>query len=124
MKLSAIFLIFLVAAQTSLPAQKHSSANASIPFLNHGGIQNWRAESDHVLYVQSQAGKWYKAETIGICAGLKFATRVGFDGGPMDTFDRFSTIIVEGQRCPIQSLSRVPGPLPGKKSTQRPRQAA
>ncbi len=122
MNLYVFFAIVLAAAQTGASAQKPASGNASIPFVNHGGIQGWRVENDHVLYVQSQAGKWYKAETMGACTGLSFARRIGFEGGATDTFDRFSTILVDGRRCPLQSLSRVPGPLPSKKSTHRPRQ--
>lgn len=114
MKLIALGLMVLIAAAPA-DAKTKSGGNASIPFVNHGGIRDWRSTDDHTLYVQSQGGRWYVAKTLGPCLGLNTAIRVGFDAGPTDTFDNFSSIVVRGQRCPIKSLTRIDGPPPSSK---------
>jgi hypothetical protein len=113
---------FAVAAAVlgSLPAsptiaQPKKGGDVSIPFVNHGGIRDWRAIDDHTLYIQSQGGQWFKATTMGDCIGLDFEDRIGFDAGATDTFDKFSRIIVRGQPCPIQSLEKIVGKPPTSK---------
>ena len=115
MKLIAL-AVFSMVATAPADAKPKSGGYASIPFVNHGGIQDWRSTDDHTLYVQSQGGRWYVAKTMGPCQGLNTAIRVGFDAGPTDTFDNFSNIVVEGQRCPIKSLTRIDGPPPSSKA--------
>ena len=122
MKVIALAAIALIAT-TPAQAKTRSGGNASIPFINHGGIQDWRSTDDHTLYVQSQGGKWYMAKTLGPCLGLNTAIRIGFDGGPTDTFDSFANIVVEGQRCPIKSVTRIDGPPPSSKPHKMKHQA-
>ena len=98
------------------PAKK--PADVSIPFVSHGGVKDWRAVDDHTLYIESTGGQWFKATTMGICIGLDFADKIGFDGGGTDTFDKFSRLIVRGQPCPIESLAKVDGPPANKPKPQ------
>jgi Family of unknown function (DUF6491) len=107
----AMLAVSLVPAQAKSPT---NSGDASIPFVNHGGIRDWQAPNDHTLYVQGGGGKWYRADLLGTCQDLQFATRIGFDGGATDTFDRFSKIIVRGQRCQVSSLTKIEGAPPTK----------
>ena len=93
-------------------------ADASIPFVSHGGVKDWRAVDDHTLYIESQGGQWFKTTTMGTCVGLDFADKIGFDGGGTDTFDKFSRLIVRGQPCPIQTLEKVTGPPVSKPKPQ------
>ncbi len=89
---------------------------ASIPFVNHGGIWDWRADGDKGLWVQSNNRQWYYAKFMGPCLGLDFANSVGFDARPMGTFDRFSAVVVpRWGRCQVQSLELSDGP-PSKKA--------
>jgi hypothetical protein len=89
--------------------------DASIPFVNHGGIRDWRAIDDVTVYVQAQNGKWYLAKTRSDCLHMTYADDIGFDTGPVDTLDKFSTIIVQGQRCALKSLTRIDGRPPPSK---------
>lgn len=84
---------------------------AGIPFINHGGIHDWRAIDRQTLYIQDIHRHWYRATMLGDCIDLDFANAIGFDAGPTDTLDRFSAIIVRGQRCPLSSLT-ASGPPP------------
>jgi hypothetical protein len=56
------------------------------------------------LWIQARNDQWYYAETFGPCIGLKFANRIGFVTEPSGSFDRFSSIIVDGQKCTIDTL--------------------
>ncbi|MBX3695153.1 MAG: hypothetical protein KF790_08265 [Steroidobacteraceae bacterium] len=89
---------------------------ASIPFVDHGGIRDWHADRDRGLWVQDNRRNWYYAKLLGPCTGLDFATAIGFVTKPPGSFDRFSTIIVprEGS-CPVVSFVRSDGPPPKEK---------
>ncbi|MEJ0034789.1 MAG: DUF6491 family protein [Gammaproteobacteria bacterium] len=93
---------------------------ASIPFVNFGGIHDWKADHDKGLWVQDIHRKWYYATFMGPCVGLDFAVHVGFDARPMDTFDRFSSVIVPGWgRCTLKSMTTSDGP-PVKRKAAAP----
>ena len=88
--------------------------DAEIPFLNFGGIRNWTANGDSSLNVQAAGGQWYKVDLAGSCPELPFALRIGVDSGPTDTLDNFSTIIVDGDRCPVASVTQIAAPTSSK----------
>jgi hypothetical protein len=95
------------AAPKHTSAQKSSpeKAEARIPFANLGGIRDWRAIDDHTLYVQGRGEKWYRVELLGPCTGLPFEHAIGFVAEPLGSFDRFSSIVVEGRECPVSSVT-------------------
>lgn len=88
---------------------------ASIPFVDRQGIRDWAVGDAATLYIQARDRKWYRATVLGSCRNLAFATRIGFDPGPSNQFDRSSHLLVEGQSCPVQSVV-ASGPPP--KSTK------
>ena len=84
---------------------------ASIPFVDHHGILDWKVGDRTTLYIQARDRKWYRATVLSSCRNLDFATRIGFDTGPSSQFDRSSYVLAGDQRCPVQSV--VPsGPPP------------
>ena len=90
----------------SIPAA-HATAPAevSIPFINHGGIRDWRADGDSALYVQDIHNRWYHATLMSRCIDLPFAETIGFDTRGNDSFDRFASVVVRGQRCPVTAIA-------------------
>ena len=102
-----------VAIAGSATAAPIKPAEARIPFVNHGGIYNWEAIDRQTLYIQDAHRKWYRASLMNDCLELNFANVIGFEAGGTDTLDRFSSIVVRGQRCPITSLI-ASGPPPKK----------
>nr|WP_278254173.1 DUF6491 family protein [Sphingobium sp. BYY-5] len=96
----------LAAPMVSAPA----NTEASIPFIDHGGVWSWQADGSKGLYVQDQHRNWYYAALMDSCAELPFANAVGFETGGLDTLDRFGTVVVHGQRCPITSFTHSDGP--------------
>lgn len=89
------------------------AAQASIPFVNHGGIRNYRVVDDSTLLIEGQGGKWYKADLMAPCTGLSFNSdfALGFETQGVDSFDRFGSIRThDGQRCALSSLTQAAAP--------------
>jgi hypothetical protein len=87
-------------------------SEARIPFVNHGGIRDWRVGDRDTIYIQDRARRWYRAELMGMPISLRSAWAIGFETRGTDTFDRFSNVYVEGRRYPVASLVRIDGPPP------------
>jgi len=88
-----------------------------IPFIGTLNLYNFETDGDRGAWLQDQRRRWYYARVVGRCLGLSVATRIGVDtrfNG--DSLDRTGTLLVDGQRCPIDSLttSAGPPPRPGK----------
>lgn len=101
---------FALLAATPGIAQAAARDDASIPFVGFGGIRNWTATDDSTVYLQASNDQWYEAELAGPCVGLPFAFGIGVDTRGSDRFDNFSSVIVDGQRCPVASVTKVAGP--------------
>ena len=114
---------FQAAAGSAVPALAPADKNAarepvlngpeaSIPFINHGGIYDFHVENDRGIWVQARDRKWYYGKFFSPCIGIESAIRVGFQGGPTDTLDRFGAVISRDGRCTLTSL-RASTPPPG-----------
>jgi hypothetical protein len=115
MKHIAFFAAALMALATPALAQTKDGKEVSIPFANFGGIDDWRADGRQALYIKGRRNNdWYYAKLLSSCQGLPFAEAVGFKGNPPSTFDKFSTIIVDGQSCPLVSLIKSEKPPANK----------
>jgi len=88
-----------------------STPQAAIPFADHGGIYDWRANGDKGIWIQSVGGKWFYGSFMGTCLGLDTALRVGFKSEPTGQFDRWSTIVVPHEpQCHLASFEQSAGP--------------
>jgi len=105
-------LIFAAVAASPAAAVAAKAPADEIPFVNFGGIRDWTANNDSTLYVESAQGRWYQVALAYPCAGLPFALRVGIDTGGFGTLDSFSNIVVDGQRCPVASVTQIASPPP------------
>ena len=103
----------LIAATSAYALEPAAGKQASIPFVNHGGVRNFEAVGDETLYIEDQHRHWFRADLMGYCPELGFAQSIGFETRGPDTLDRFGTLIVRGQRCAIKSLIES-GPPPKK----------
>jgi hypothetical protein len=116
--LAALLLAPLCASGADPKDTLPEPEQASIPFVDHGGIRDWHADRDRGLWVQDNHGKWYYAKLLSPCIGLGSATAIGFVTTPPGSFDRFSTIIVPREgRCPVVSFVRSdPPPAKAKRA--------
>lgn len=76
---------------------------ASIVFPDRS-IDSWRANGRKGLWIRAQR-KWYYAELFMECPDLPWAESVGFVAGGPGSFDRYSYILVRGERYPLRSLT-------------------
>jgi hypothetical protein len=116
-------------AQGDLDKKVQSAADGrgpqvSIPFADHGGIRDWRAIDRNTLLVEGNGNRWYRVELFSPCFELPFADRVGFKSNVTGEFDRFSSVIVRGQRCQVQSVTSAPPPPKKPKKGEDPDAAA
>jgi hypothetical protein len=107
-------LMFAAAASAAYGADDPAPATAAapevqIPFAKTN-IWNWQVVDDKTVLIQDQSRRWYKATLFGTCTNLAFANKIGFDSSPGSTFDKFSAILVQGQRCPLSSLVKTDPP--------------
>lgn len=100
------------------PAEAAAQEDARIPFANSGGIRDWRGHDRQTLYVQDRQRHWYKATLASPSVDLRSAIEIGFDTGPSDIFDKFSVVVIEGQRYAIASLEPIEGEPPKRDEHQ------
>jgi len=89
-------------------------ADASLAFSDRR-ISGFSVARDNSLILRVGPRRWYRATLWQPCAReLRWAyERIALDTGPSDTFDRFSTVVVNGLRCPIQTVDRIEPPESG-----------
>ncbi|WP_066812943.1 DUF6491 family protein [Sphingomonas asaccharolytica] len=111
--------VFAKQQDRTWPADKLGK-ETSIPFIGTIGLYNFEADSDRGVWLQDQQRRWYYATVVGPCTGLPFANRIGVDtrfGGTQ--LDRTGTLLVDRQRCPINSLVASNGPPPKAKKAKK-----
>ena len=107
-------LLLSGAAMAADRAPPPMGAEAKIVFADHGGIQDWESDGERGIYLEDRHRQWYYAKLMSPCLDLPFAQRIGFNTNPGGTFDKFSSIKVRRQNCPVTSVV-LSDPPPGKK---------
>lgn len=117
--IAAALMVAAPLAHAADPVKPITGREASIPFADLGGIEDWRANGDQGLWIRGRSKhQWYYAELLGHCSGLSFRDAIGFVIEPYGSFDKFSSIVVEGRICPIKSLKESTPP-PSKKKDRK-----
>ncbi len=93
-------------ASAAAPKPVEYGKEASIPFVNHGGIRDFRTVGRDTIYLQDQQRRWYRGTFMGPCIELPWANAIGVSSRGTSSLDKFGTLIVRGDRCPL----RVAGP--------------
>ena len=121
----AAMLLSLSAAAADEPekAPREIGAEASIAFPGDTTIRNWRADRERGIWVQDRRGDWYYGLFAGICRDVDFAQAIGFDTRGQARLDRFATLIVRGERCPLVSFVNSEAP-PAKTKRDKAKDAA
>ena len=105
-------------AASDSAAAPAAESEAQIHFAKRN-IWNWQVVDEKTVLIQDQGRRWYKATLFGTCIALPFADRLAFDSNPSGSFDKFSAILVRGQRCPLSSLVKTAAP-PKKTKPKKP----
>jgi hypothetical protein len=111
--LSCVFLTFpSQAAKQARHVWPELGVETEIVFPNYGAIRNFEANGNDGVWLEDRQRRWYYATIIGGCQDLNFAQGIGFDTRGSPRFDKFSSIIVRGDKCPVTSLVTSEKPLP------------
>jgi hypothetical protein len=103
--LASVMYGLAIAACTTSTSPRDQGSETYIPFANHGGVLDWHVVDDTTLLIQDIHGQWYVAKVIGPAFTLPSTEHLGFVTEPSGTLEKFSAIIVRGQRFPIISLT-------------------
>lgn len=85
-----------------------------IIFPNYGAIRNFEPDGNDGIWLEDRQRRWYYGEIAGSCPDLNFAQSIGFDTRGAPNFDKFSSIIVRGDKCQLTTLVTSEKPLPRK----------
>ncbi len=99
-----------LAATGAAAAAKGSSGETVIPFMSSLSAVEWKAASNDSLYLRGPKGDWYFVRTMNRCSRLRSAPGIGFQTSALGQLDRHGAILVQGVRCPIESIARSDGP--------------
>ena len=100
-----------VAPPAPQPPLQVVNPNASIPFVDFQGIKSWERRQDGSLVLEGRNGRFYHATFFSPCTELAFSgTTIAINTGPLDSADRFSSIIVNGRTCQFSTLDEVIDP--------------
>lgn len=100
--------------KAAVKAAQDKRPDASIPFANHGGVQDWRADGTRSVYFKDNHRHWCRAELMGTAVDLPYVEHIGIISGPTGALDRFGGILVKGQRFTFRSFDEVAGPPASK----------
>ena len=111
---------FAAPASAQQHPSSHSPPEASIPFVSFRNVRDFEADGRYAVYLQDQRRNWYHATLLQPCFDLPFVHKIGVDTRGGNNVDQFSTLIVGGDRCRIESLVRSgPPPKKAKKAGRR-----
>lgn len=123
LSLAAALLSLSAVAAADEPAAKVPRAlgvESSITFPNNATIKNWRADGEDGIWVQDRKGDWYYGKFAVLCRNADFALAIGIDNRGTSTLDRFATIIVGRERCPLISfVASAPPPTKAELKAKR-----
>jgi Family of unknown function (DUF6491) len=119
------FATLLQACSTSGPVKEPDGVSldrpqAFIPFANQrSSIYSFQADGREGLWVEDAKHEWYYGKFLGPCIGIENAVGLGFDTGTSDRLDRYSYVLVPGERdrCPLSSFTKSDPPPDGDRRT-------
>ena len=121
LSLAAMLLPLSVAAATG-PAQEPRAlgVETGITFPSDSTIRNWRADGENGIWIQDRSKNWYYGTFATRCRDVDFAQAIGVDTRGAGRLDRFATILVRGERCPLISfVSSAPPPTKAELKAKR-----
>jgi Family of unknown function (DUF6491) len=102
-------LSMLACAASAVDPTTAPVPEAQIPFAKNA-IWSWQVVDDKTVLIQTNSREWYKATLFGVCFNLSFANIVGFKANANGNFDKFSSIQLRDQTCPLASLVKTTAP--------------
>jgi hypothetical protein len=112
MRTTLSLIVLGLAAAGAPAAARDMSGETVIPFMSSINSIEWKAASNDSLYLRGPRGDWYFVRTMNRCTRLRSSPGIGFQTSALGQLDRHGAILVQGVRCPIESITRSDGPPP------------
>lgn len=123
--LAASLSLAVATADGAERAEPELGVESSIMLPSDSSIRNWQADGDRGIWVQARGGRWYYGTFAGLCFEIDSALAIAVDTRGLSRLDRFSTILVRGERCPLSSfVTSAPPPSKKDKVAAKKAQAA
>ena len=101
----------VAASAAGAAAPEAGKGETAIPFISSLTEIEWKGVSNDAAYVRGGRGEWYLVRTSNRCPRLRSASALGFETSALNQLDRHGALLVEGERCPVASVTRS-GPPP------------
>lgn len=99
------------------PQAAPTDGEVRIPFSST--IRDFRADGTSAVYLRA-GSQWYRATFQSTCRELPWAEGIQLDrSNSANGIDRFSTLLVRGERCQLTSLVKADGPPKKKDRAKR-----
>jgi hypothetical protein len=102
----ALVSLGLVGLVACVPPPLARNGETAIPLIRSHGVLEWRAASDRLVHIRGFDGKWYQARTMAPCPRLLAASALSYEVNGPDELDRHGSLLVEGWRCPLESVTQ------------------
>lgn len=113
LSLAVLLLPLSAAAAATEPAgePRELGVESSIVFPSDSSIRNWQADRDRGIWIQDRQKNWFYGSFAGLCRDVDFAQAIGVETRGAGRLDKFASIVVRGERCPLVSfVSSAPPP--------------
>lgn len=112
LSLAVLLLPLSAAAVANQPAKepRELGVESSIVFPSDSSIRNWQADQSRGIWIQDRQKNWYYGSFAGFCRDVDFAQAIGVETRGAGRLDKFASIIVRGERCPLVSFVTSDGP--------------
>lgn len=108
--LGLLALPLLLVGTAAMAPPEAGGRERVIPFVSSMSNIEWERASDDSLYLRGPNGRWYFVRTTNDCSRLAASLGIGLETAGLDQLDRHGAILVQGQRCPIGSITASDGP--------------
>lgn len=126
LSLAAALLSLSAVAAADEPAPKTArelGVETGITFPSNATIRDYQADGEDGVWIQDSRRNWYYAKFFGPCRSIDFARAIGVDTRGLSRLDKFATLIVRGDRCPLSSFV-TSAPPPTKEELKAAEEAA
>lgn len=120
LKLNKCLYATLLAAGLLVAGSVSAADKVAIPFADLGNIRDWHADNHDEMFVQAMNRDWYRITFWAPCNELPFAIGVAFVTDSMGSLDKYSSILVNGERCYFRSFEKS-APPPSHDDTEAPK---
>lgn len=110
------------AAEAPVSPYKVIRENARVPFAST--LRNFSVGQDKTLLLDGPGNTWYRVTLDNFCArDLAWEERIALRD-QLGSFDRFSSVIVDGRRCIVRAVDQIEDPRPVDRAARDAKRAA